>query len=470
MPTYDPNDPKHALIQTPEDWQQIDDPDKRVFFVAPGSYGDVTIQSSGTPMEPRILTLWRDDGAHPGRLAPEEQANVSLTFTGGAGNWIVSRLSSLSPSATSAFLVQPGSHDIVFDRMHVRDFEMAFRIVTSANAETMRITIQRSRIDEMTPSAIDNDRVAIVMGTEPWNGSGTLRDIHILENEIHNANDGIQPVRHNTQPLQASRSDPGLLIDCNHIYVDEAVYTDGQGKPTPDPDAMWAWTENAIDVKVGSDDPTNPVRITRNKTWGYRRTDTNGGGSGSWGSAIDIHFNVQNIIVRENVVFDCSRGIGIADPGGLGWAAQNVEVERNIFTDIGKDPNATDFALFIYDTNGATVRYNTFVGDTATPLPTYWFGTQPSTTGLTLSCNVAVSSVGLAGQVPANAVVQDNYHYATPRKDPSDGIEFPAPEDAQLEELTFWTDLYTPTPRMITVPGVVTTPQSPHADWCGAGP
>jgi hypothetical protein len=129
-------------------------------------------------------------------------------------------------------------------------------------------------MDPMTASGISNDAVAIILIGEEWNIDGYVLNTKILNNEIRNCNDGIMPLRFPSQGHHVNY--PGTLIDGNHIYVDTDVYTDGNGKHKAD--GLWAWTENAIDLKAGSDDPDNPMIITNNILWGYRRTDTNGGG------------------------------------------------------------------------------------------------------------------------------------------------------------------------------------------------
>jgi len=52
------------------------------------------------------------------------------------------------------------------------------------------------------------------------------------------------------QDLRANEQQNGLSF--NHIYVDSDVYTDGVGNH--DENGLWAWTENAIDLKGGSDE------------------------------------------------------------------------------------------------------------------------------------------------------------------------------------------------------------------------
>ncbi len=469
IPSYDPTNPEHFLIRTEDDWTHINDPDKRVFFVAPNtSHAVVTITSGGTADQPRILALQRDDDKHPAMLSPDEQAKVRLVFDG-ASHWVVDRLSSLwDEDGTDAVLVEPASHDLLFNRMNIEGFHRAFFILGNEAVVTRNIVIQKCRMDTMRPEAIDGDNVAILLGWSPWNRGGTIENVAILENEIRNANDGIMPIRHPNAEGGHLVNYPGLLIDCNHIYVDQDVYTDGNGNPSSDPDAEWALTENAVDIKGGSDDPEHPVVVSNNVFWGFRHTDQNGGGSGSWGAAIVIHYDSKNVVVSGNVIFDSERGLAVADPGGLAFAAENLVVEHNIFYNIGKQADEAGYAAFAYSTNGAIFRYNTIVGGTA-PNGTIWYASSSDTSGLVVQCNAAVSCLTMRGSRPADIVVEDNYHYDTELRQDSDGTYFPNAGDAHLDDLVFWTDVYTANPRQITIPGVVTTTQSPHAGWCGSG-
>ncbi len=88
----------------------------------------------------------------------------------------------------------------------------------------------------MRPEAIDGDNVAIFLAWEPWESGGTIENVSILQNEIRNANDGIMPFRRPNVEGGHLVNYPGLFIDCNHIYVDQDVYTDGHGNPLPELD------------------------------------------------------------------------------------------------------------------------------------------------------------------------------------------------------------------------------------------
>jgi hypothetical protein len=93
---------------------------------------------------------------------------------------------------------------------------------------------------------------------------------------------------------------------------------------------MYALTENAIDLKGGSGDPNNPVRIANNRIYGFR----NSGQCKSDGVAMTIHWWAKNIVVEDNIVFDCPGGVrDLTWPPGTPDvnATRNIVYRRNVF-------------------------------------------------------------------------------------------------------------------------------------------
>lgn len=464
VPSYDSDDPEHFLIQSVDDWSHVNDADKRVFYVEPNAdYGTVTVTTSGTPEQPRYLALHDDSGLHPAQLPVASQASVRLIFDG-VSNWQVHRLSAIGYSDQYALRIQPVSDHIVIDRMNFSDFRGAVLVLsgTDDSAPTHDITVQHCRMDPMSPEGIDADSVAVMLSGASWDEYRRVEDVHIVDNEMRNCNDGVMLIRHPELAGGHEVNYPGTVIDCNHIYVDSDVYTDGAGNQ--DPDGLWAWTENAIDLKGGSDDPAKPVIVSNNTMWGYRRTDTNGGGSGSWGTAFGGHYHVKNIEVFNNVVFDSNRGLSFGDPHGLPYSVENLHAHDNIFHDIGfSTSGGTEYCHYFYESLNVVYERNTVVGVDA---HSHWFSHDDNEVGLVVSCNAVVDSAVMVGPRAADTAVVDNFFYSTDRQQDADGTLYSVAADAQLGDLTFTTDRYTNSPRQITLPGVLTTPESPHADWC----
>ncbi|MCK5800470.1 MAG: hypothetical protein KAI47_24945, partial [Deltaproteobacteria bacterium] len=441
----------------------INDADKRVFYVNPNAnYGDVKITSSGTASKPRYLALHDGSLLHPAQLPRTKQANVRLTFNG-AAYWFVHRLSALDIPDRAAMSIENVSTDIVIDRMNFANFGTAIQVNgRSTTPTTRKITIQHCRMDPMSAKGIDGDRVAIILSGSPWRDDHIVEDVHILDNEIRNCNDSVMLIRHPELPGGQKVNYPGTVIDCNHMYVDSDVYTDGKGHH--DAKGLWAWTENAIDLKGGSDDPKRPLIISHNYMWGYRHTDQNGGGSGSWGTAFDGHFHVKNLEVFDNVVFDSNRGLAFGAPYGLPYSVENLHAYNNIFYNIGfSTSGGSEYCHYFYASKNVIYEHNTVVGIAK---HSTWISHKGDEKGMQVVCNAIVDSATERGTRASGTVVKDNFFYGTDRKKTADGKTPTTAAAAQLGDLKFTTDRYTNKPREITLPGVKTTPTSPHAPWC----
>ena len=74
--------------------------------------------------------------------------------------------------------------------------------------------------------------------------------------------------------------------------------------------------ENGIDIKVGgkSNDEKDIVRILGNRIWGFRKNLPECGGTGSWGDGIVVHVIADNILLKNNILFNLPSGISIS-PG-----------------------------------------------------------------------------------------------------------------------------------------------------------
>jgi len=98
----------------------------------------------------------------------------------------------------------------------------------------------------------------------------------------------------------------GTIVDNNHMYINNEIYTDCNGNH--DINGECAYAENAIDLKAGSNNPNNPIIISNNKMWGFRKSDRTNSYLGDPGAAIPIHYNVKNVLIRDNLIFDSVLG------------------------------------------------------------------------------------------------------------------------------------------------------------------
>ncbi|RLB53874.1 MAG: hypothetical protein DRI90_20765, partial [Deltaproteobacteria bacterium] len=185
---------------------------------------------------------------------------------------------------------------------------------------------------------------------------------------------------------------------------------------------------------------------------------------GSWGTAFGGHYHVKNLEVFDNVVFDSNRGLSFGDPHGLPYSVENLHAHDNIFHNIGfSTSGGTEYCHYFYWSSNVVYEHNTVVGIEA---HSRWLSHDDNEVGLAVSCNAIVDSAVMVGTRAADTTVGDNFFYNTDRQEDGDGTLYPTAAEAQLDDLVFTTDRYTNNPRQITLPGVVTTPSSPHADWC----
>jgi hypothetical protein len=464
IPEYDSSNSEHFLISSKADWSHINDSDKRFFYVKPDpDYGQRIITANGTESAPRYVSLYNGNNTHPAKLSPEEQASVKLIIDN-AHYWVIDRLSSLDYDNENVYCyeIKGNSGNIIFNRIHMSNFYKGIIIRGTASAPyTHDITIQNSRFNNMSPAGIDGDAVAILLMGNYWNTPGTVKNTKILNNEIKNCNDGIMPIK---MPQFVGKGNyyvdyPGTIIDGNHIYVDTSVYTDGNGNY--DPNGRWAFTENAVDIKGGSNDPDNPMIISNNYFWGYRRTDQHGGGSGSLGTALAAHYYVKNIIIKNNVIFNSNRGIVFAGVEELPAypTVENAVVAGNILYDIGYNTDGGIGICNLFD-NAKTITFeaNTIVGKNR---GSHWlelFRTEP----VKVIYNNIVNAEKEAGTRSDYTSFMGNSFYHTEMRNGSDGYFFKTATEANLDDLIFITDRLTNTPRQIMIPGVVTTKKSPH--------
>lgn len=463
VPEYNPSNSEHYLIATSADWSHINDPDKRCFFVMPGAgCATTTISADGTADARKYISLHNGNDIHPAQLDVAKQANVRLVFSD-AHYWTVDRLSSIDYNTLGCgFIIENNSGNIILNRLHLTGFFDGIGLTGTNEAPyTSNNTIQNCRFDQMTPKGIDGDAVAIILtGGPSWNTPGRILNTKILNNEIKNCNDGIQTLK---MPQFCGNGVyyvdyPGTIIDANHIYVDSTLYTDGKGNS--DPEGLWALTENGIDLKGGSGDPENPMIISNNYIWGYRRTDTIGGGSGSWGGALDGHYHVENLQIVNNVFFDSNQSIAFSDTyGTTPYSLENGLIRGNIMYNIGFDTKRrTGWSnLFFYSKN-VSFEGNTIVG-VNNPSRSYkqsrWYSNNGTEINLRVSGNLIVNSFEMNGDRASTTIVEDNSFYDTKKQQEGDGVLYPSASDAQMTDLDFTTDRWTNTPRTISLKGAV---------------
>lgn len=435
LPDCNANNPEVQFISSNADWSQINDSSKRIFCVKPGNYGSVTLNADGSANARRYILLDNDNDAHPASLSESAQANVQINLSG-ANYWTIDRMSTLNTSTDIAMNIMGTSQYNIINRIHMKNFNTyAITIYHGSHNNT----IQNSRIAEQSLSGRKSDGVGIFFQNDVnWRNDTYIYNTKIIQNEFRNINDSIQLIR---RWRDWASSDPvptgydGTIIDSNHIYLSPEIYTNGSGSSTPN--GNFAYAENAIDLKAGSDDANNKIIITNNFMWGYRVSDTTGSAISSWGDAITIHYGVKNLIINNNYIFDSARAIGAGDSKGFSYGLSDSSISNNIMWDI------SDFDLVLWDANNLTVEGNIIHG------ANNWASFN-SFTNSSLTNNVIINAGGNIGSLGSGSTISNTYNYASA-------------SDANQENLSFTTDVYT-SPRTIIVDGAAPTTSSPYYD------
>ena len=336
-PTYDSGNTEHLLITNAlGNWTSVNlnNPNIKHFFVEPSAiaYGLIELTQSGTADNPRTIQLYNSNHIHPSRLADAEQASIDLLFS--ANYWHVNRMSAIDNTSTEMFKFDYGATNNIVHRCNFRDYFYGIKWRDGANYNT----VQLCYLDTMTHAGRVADSVGLALTT---NGLENVQIIgsKMIANDIRNAGDGIQLVR---SSAVATGSYDGTIIDSNRIWLDSDIYTNGDYSTNGyNPLGEYQVAEEATDFKIGSDDANNPVLMTNNIIYGYRKCDETVGGllSTGAGAGCVVHFGVKNLIIEHNIIYDCPTAIGFSgtNTGTVehGFAGKDCIVRYNIFANLG---------------------------------------------------------------------------------------------------------------------------------------
>ena len=425
LPVCNAEQPETKLIRARSDWESINDPNYRIFCVFPGNYqslGRLRLSAKGSADKPRYLMLVDDTQDHPVRQS--ESARVVVSGLEVRGSWWV--IDRLTIRGTKSFITF-GGDDNVLSRSLV---EGGGGGAGQINLGTGDRTIIRGNVLRETVQRANRDSHCI-KATEFTQG------IRLIDNEIYNcAGDGLQ-----------IKSSSGMLIENNDFYATPDLYSDCSGELDRDGDCACA--ENGIDIKgtiSGEPAPEDWVRINNNRFWGFRRTDTHCGGTGSGGYAISVHFKGAYVSIEGNVFFDL--GSGFSTPNE---AAHDIDLLDNLF-------------YLVADSAIAGLRKSTrnrIVGNTMIET-----GSAIDAGGRSheFFCNVFIS----AGEVVTNERADFNAYYGS---DPATDLGrhdlvYPSVTSARNAPRRFIIRRLT-VPALVTIPNAVTTEKSPHYRICG---
>jgi len=443
------------VIDEVSDWQAVNDPDYRIFYVHPGDYreaGRITLTASGKEGRPRWLIYRdpenpKDTTTHPYHMDKDRQVLIDHLELDGASHWVVDRLRWHRMTR----VVNGSSHNI-FNRC------LALQIDTSRGRQCMVIrsnsnhnTVQNC-VFANTPPMPGKDCCGIYIRNADYT--------HVVNNEIFNMpGDSIQTG-------QARQHARGTVIQGNDLYVTPRIYTDGEGNFTRE--GNYAASENAIDIKahwqpyqeVAPED--NWLIIENNRMWGFRRTDSKAGSTGSGGTHVVIHYTTSSAVrVRNNVMFNGRMGLGVSKNEELKLGPiSHHDVHNNLFWDlqIGMKPRHIDQALY----------YRNVLVDVDRWL-TMWESDDSKPRDNLITHNVIIDgeekgvnpeSLHDSNRIGANAFYNTPSHFAQASQSivkPTASAARHRPIELEVKRIT--------DPTVITIPHARVTDQGPHATW-----
>jgi len=307
-------------------------------------------------------------------------------------------------------------------------------------------TIQNCRV-EKTDIDLHLDRAAIALSGD---GGSAIKNTKILNNEIYNFVDAFQAVK--DYPYQEPVNYEGTILDDNHFFIDNLMYTDCNGNP--DVNGNCAYAENAIDLKSGSENPANPFIITHNMMWGYRQADTTDSDLDDVGSAMVCHYNVNNLVVSNNLFYDSTRALTVE--GAInGFAMRNAEFSGNIIDSI------KTVSMKIYESDNIKLNnnLNKETGLDFQPGDYSNWLTFIDDTNVTVEENLSVNTYDNNGVRVDNSIVfplNNGYYNSSPGQiqSPTDIIYATDPTSGYFDWI-FTTNRYTNHPLTIVIPKVL---------------
>lgn len=357
------------IIDNDSDWKEINTTNKLVFLVNSKTYNGLKV------IAPRVndgltkyIFLNQKNNHHPANMEISEQAFVKLDIRG--SNWIIDRMSFKSNAVEAnkeyAFDLSHADNNII-NRAHTIDSGgVIFRDGCDDNiVQNCKMVIESSN------SRSDRAAIALINtgAKKKFKDDVMIKNTWILDNEIYNHVDGFQSViqadpRYGESQIH-NTDYSGTVVDGNHFYIDNKRYTDCNGNLSTSGDCAFA--ENAIDLKCGSKDENSKFFVTNNVMWGFRESDktdlcNDAPCLDDPGSAITVHFGVENVVIANNIVFDSDRGIHISgtdesirnSPNTYGRSMVNSQVIENLFYKIRQT------GIVCQGVENVTISRNTF--------------------------------------------------------------------------------------------------------------
>jgi hypothetical protein len=443
-PACDSGDGSVRIIQADADWDDINDPAYRIFCVHPGDYtaaGTIRLEQDGTAGQERWIRYYDPsnptDDRHPVVRAENERAVIDLMVLEDADYWIVQELTIRGD--WTGVRIQNGSEHNVLDRLLLE--HSPFQVRDGSHENTLQNSVVRD-----APMIPNGDRVCVILSGASTGPDVAVHGTRIVNNEIIDCTDSIQLYRPDSSSHDIDFG--GTIIDENDLYLTSAVYSDCSG--TLDPQGACACAENAVDIKAAGTNSSNLVQVSNNRMWGWQRTDTDCGGTGSWGDAVVVHQGAQYSLFQKNIVWDSARG--------LTFANAHHSVIDNVVAHIDNPVDDEGFAILLMGPSSEAYR-NVVVDAHA------WG--QVSGDDGDWRCNTLISA-GSGRGTPGSGLLADyNFYYdSTQLAQPGDNdIVHDQAADAQHTQLCFSAKRWTG-PEEICLDDAAPTPTSPHDGQC----
>ncbi len=449
LPECDASNPEVQFISTNAGWDKINNSSKSIFCVKPGDYrgaGQISLSAKGTSSSRRYIIL--DDGreTHPGKLQTSEQANVWLSFDNGGSYWTIDRISSLDiTSASTLYGFKGGASYNICNRLNIDNFDRAWIVYHLGHNNTL----QNSRIANQILSSRKSDRIATGIVSAGVDNC-QIHNTKFILNEISNTLDAIQLTEVNVEAANYE----GTIIDGNRMWITTDLYMTAKGSDggVSDVNGLYSYSENALDFKGGSSNSDNPITVTNNIMWGWRKNASDG----DPGSSTTVHHTINNFIYEHNIMFDSYTALANISP------SNTFSFKHNIIYECDKLPSGiTKDALYIYNAHNVEFENNTFVGNNS------YSGTNLHnlSKGLTFKNNLYIDNSNVAGSTPDE--ISGNYYYDTTSESEYSGTNGGAASNANMADLVIDYDIYTNDSKQRILKGVLSTSSSPHKDVAG---
>lgn len=324
-------DDESYLIRRPEDLRILSDVTKRRLYVPSDSrFGDATIVLTGAGYGRTVSSL---ECVYANKsLADSTLGDVARLVFDSANDWVVDSLS-ITGNGDSRPVVEfrNSSSNNVLQHSRIANFVAGIIIFGGSNGNIIaNNTIEKQILEE------GNDRVCIGLDARKLTQGRTLKGTEIRGNSIRNCIDGVQLIDNPLLPGTADFSN--TLIEGNHIWINDEIYTNCEGRLSSKGNCACA--ENAIDIKSGGS-LGGDIVVRFNRVHGFRKTDPLCAGSGSWGAAIVAHFNPRFIRIEGNAIYDSARGIAVIGK------TKAVALNNNLIFDMWESQKNTGFAVVL---------------------------------------------------------------------------------------------------------------------------